>query len=297
MQELEKHIVNANGDKGREWFRSLPEVVTILSEKWQLRDVCEIEGMSWNYVISAYSGIYGDVIIKIGYALDEVLAEVRALQHFDGRGMIRLLAVDEGHHAIMLKRAKPGMTLNDLCPEKFELALRHYISTVQDLYYTEAKKKETFPHIRDWLKAMDQVKDNPKMPQDILRKAMALRDELLSSAQKEYVLHGDLHYGNVISDRDGWVAIDPKGVVGELVFEVAAPSCFEWILGRNIPKTAMRKKFLHQVTTLSEKLAIITQQRIANWLFVRCVLSASWMIEDDSEPNRFLKILYGLFDI
>ena len=37
------------------------------------------------------------------------------------------------------------------------------------------------------------------------------------------LLHGDLHHYNVLSDRArGWCAIDPKGVVGELEYELGA---------------------------------------------------------------------------
>ena len=37
------------------------------------------------------------------------------------------------------------------------------------------------------------------------------------------LLHGDLQHYNVLLDKDrGWVAIDPKGVVGELEYEVGA---------------------------------------------------------------------------
>ena len=45
--------------------------------------------------------------------------------------------------------------------------------------------------------------------------------ELCDSSADPVVLHGDLHYGNVLSsDREGWLAIDPKGVTGEPSYEV-----------------------------------------------------------------------------
>jgi len=36
------------------------------------------------------------------------------------------------------------------------------------------------------------------------------------------VLHGDLHHFNILSSGDRWLAIDPKGIIGEPEFEPAA---------------------------------------------------------------------------
>ena len=37
-------------------------------------------------------------------------------------------------------------------------------------------------------------------------------------------LHGDLHYANIIwSEQHGYVAIEPKGVIGEREYEIPLP--------------------------------------------------------------------------
>ena len=44
--------------------------------------------------------------------------------------------------------------------------------------------------------------------------------ELLSSAGEPMLLHGDLHHYNILAaERQPWLAIDPKGVVGDPVYE------------------------------------------------------------------------------
>ncbi|WP_419906472.1 aminoglycoside phosphotransferase family protein [Hoeflea sp.] len=44
--------------------------------------------------------------------------------------------------------------------------------------------------------------------------------ELLQKQTERYVLHGDLHHGNVLDfGRRGWLAIDPKGIFGERSLE------------------------------------------------------------------------------
>jgi streptomycin 6-kinase len=52
--------------------------------------------------------------------------------------------------------------------------------------------------------------------------AATVARELINSEQTTGILHGDLHHGNVLfSSERGWLAIDPKGLYGELTFDVA----------------------------------------------------------------------------
>lgn len=66
-----------------------------------------------------------------------------------------------------------------------------------------------FPSINKWLISLDKV-DASKLPGELLHTAVNLKNKLLNHPKKQYVLHGDLHMDNVISDTYGWVAIDPK---------------------------------------------------------------------------------------
>lgn len=55
----------------------------------------------------------------------------------------------------------------------------------------------------------------------LLEPARRIYADLAATQREPALLHGDLHHYNVLSDRArGWCAIDPKGVVGELEFEL-----------------------------------------------------------------------------
>src|SRR5680860_893243 len=56
----------------------------------------------------------------------------------------------------------------------------------------------------------------------IVRRAAETARELLETPQDEVVLHGDLHHNNVLDGGPrGWLAIDPKGLLGERGFDFA----------------------------------------------------------------------------
>ncbi len=76
-------------------------------------------------------------------------------------------------------------------------------------------------HMSTWCKAIDRISD-PRIASRLIDKAHALKLMLLSTVKKEYLCHADLHLENIIQQGDSWVVIDPKGIIGEMVFEAAA---------------------------------------------------------------------------
>ena len=76
-----------------------------------------------------------------------------------------------------------------------------------------------FPHVKDWLAALDK---DWSIPDGYLQKARKLREQLLQTSEADVLLHGDLHHDNILQNGDDWVVIDPKGVIGESAYEVAA---------------------------------------------------------------------------
>jgi streptomycin 6-kinase len=51
--------------------------------------------------------------------------------------------------------------------------------------------------------------------------AAEVADRLLADPRDLYPLHGDLHHENIMFGPRGWLAIDPKGVLGDPAFDAA----------------------------------------------------------------------------
>ncbi|MGH7468922.1 MAG: aminoglycoside phosphotransferase family protein [Longimicrobiales bacterium] len=111
-----------------------------------------------------------------------------------------------------------------------------------------------------------------------MSRAESIASELLGSAAGDIVLQGDLHHENILAaHREPWLAIDPKGVIGEPAYEPGA-------LLRNPMPTILTLPGLeallaHRARLLSELLAI-DRSRILAWAFVQAVLAACWDFED-----------------
>lgn len=123
------------------------------------------------------------------------------------------------------------------------------------------------------------------LPTGLVERAAAQGRQLLASAaaqgQPDALLHGDLHHGNVLSDldgdgdgdgADGWVVIDPHGVVGEPAYEVAAAVYNPFALGGlAAERAAVRCGRLAEAAQLPV-------DRVRGWALVQAVLSAVWSL-------------------
>jgi streptomycin 6-kinase len=109
---------------------------------------------------------------------------------------------------------------------------------------------------------------------------------MLASEGRQFLLHGDLHHDNVVRDqRDGWLVIDPKGVVGQSAFETAAAlrnpvDFFPFPLD---PKIMERR-----VAIFAERLAV-DRSRILGWYVGQSVLSACWLVEDHASDDAITR--------
>jgi streptomycin 6-kinase len=106
--------------------------------------------------------------------------------------------------------------------------------------------------------------------------------ELLGSSAEPVILHGDLHHNNILRDGDAWLAIDPKGVLGEAAYETGAllrNPASRIAITPNLPQLLARR-----VDLLAEQLDL-PRDRLAAWGEAQAVLSAWWTIEDGG-PDR-----------
>jgi streptomycin 6-kinase len=116
-----------------------------------------------------------------------------------------------------------------------------------------------------------------RIPHTLLEPAHRIFRDLCRTQRVPALLHGDLHHYNVLSDRTrGWCAIDAKGVVGELEYELGAA------LRNPVDRPDLFAK-LDVVERRLDQFGLglgIDTSRARGWCFAQAVLAAIWSIED-----------------
>lgn len=120
---------------------------------------------------------------------------------------------------------------------------------------------------------------------DVLRRAAATARELLGEPRDVGVLHGDIHHGNILdAGPRGWLAIDPKRLVGERGFDFANIFCnpdFE---------TATAPGRLARQAEVVAAAAGLERGRLLKWVLAYAGLSAAWTLGDGEEPEIALAV-------
>ena len=119
----------------------------------------------------------------------------------------------------------------------------------------------------------------------ILRQAEETARELLAEPRDVVVLHGDIHHGNILDfGPRGWLAIDPKHLVGERGFD------FVNILRNPDTQIALATgRFARQATVIAEA-AHLNRERLLQWTLAFGGLSAAWILADGDEPKLDLAV-------
>ena len=95
------------------------------------------------------------------------------------------------------------------------------------------------------------------------------------------LLHGDLHRENILAAaREPWLAIDPKGVIGEPTYETSGLVCYH--LPDELAAQEAVRVLARRIDQLAEELDL-NRTRVRDWALVQAMMSAWWIIEDGSD--------------
>ncbi|MCW5584225.1 MAG: hypothetical protein KIT56_10225, partial [Gammaproteobacteria bacterium] len=151
----------------------------------------------------------------------------------------------------------------------------------------------TYVHMSTWCEAIDKIQDE-RISDHFVNKAKQLKSKLLDSVKHEYLCHGDLHLENIILNKNEWLAIDPKGIIGEMAFEAAA---FDLLDNDELKDlSTIESKIISRVNQLSIALGI-DSSRLLSWVFLRIIISAQWFVEDKGDPSRMLKLAQYVYPL
>jgi streptomycin 6-kinase len=219
------------------------------------------------------------VVLKVVKRPGDEWRSGEVLSEFDGRGVVRVYEHVAG--AVLLERLTPGSSLIDLVLSgRDEEATAIVASVIRAMAPAKIGSPTSLhPTVQDWGTAFAWYAStgDRRISSVLVSDAHRLYDELCRSQTGARLLHGDLQHSNILFDHQrGWVAIDPKGLIGEAEYEIGAalrnpheaPSLFmsPATIDRRIRQFASELDF--------------DATRALSWAFAQAALSAVWMIED-----------------
>lgn len=223
------------------------------------------------------------VVLKVIKKPGDEWRSGEVLQAFDGCGVASVHEQTDG--AVLMERLMPGhslvsMVLTDRDEEATDI-LANVIQQMSmcDSLTSESKPSKPFSTVKDWALGFDRyvASGDTQVPLELFQEAHQLYSHLCDSQREPRLLHGDLHHYNVLFDSArGWLAIDPKGVIGELEYELGA------ILRNPIERPdlfVMPAIIERRLKQLTSSLGLSFERALA-WSFAQAVLSAIWDIED-----------------
>ena len=253
-----------------------------LAQQWQvtLDETLETTGSVLGFGLHHGSR----VVIKISKQRGDEWRCGEVLSAFDGHGTVRVLKFEGG--AVLLERLVPGERVVNLVLQGQDDKATETLAEVISRLAGRAAPGHC-PTLLDWSRGFERyrISGDEQIPSNLVTEACDLYHQLIATQQHPMLLHGDLQHYNVLFDnKRGWVAIDPKGVVGELEYEVGAILRNPVELSDFFTSTSVVE---HRLALLSDTLNLNYARALA-WAFAQAVLSAIWDVEDGYKihPNN-----------
>lgn len=240
------------------WLERVPELLAECAEEWELELGEPYPRGAAGYAVRATLPDRTPAVLKLIYPHREAEHEAEALRVWDGEGAVRLLADDHARCALLLERCEPGTLLANEDPAG---AVDVFVRLLPRLWKPVG---EPFTPLADeaqwWVEQLTDEWEEAGRP-FAERTVAAAIDALavLSTTQGDQVLlHQDLHGDNVLAaQREPWLVIDPKPLVGEREFAVA-PIVRDAELGHS------RREVLHRLDRLTAELGL-DRERARLW--------------------------------
>jgi streptomycin 6-kinase len=200
------------------WLAALPGLVAGCAEQWSLDLEAPFE-TTYSLVIPA-----ADAVLKLIAPSDtEARHEGDALALWRGRGAARLLGRDDERGAILVERCVPGTRLWDSGVDEVDV-----IAGLIPRLQIDAPDATSIPLLADeadrWAENVPRWYDAAGKPFERVLLDTALDVYRTVDRSARVLVNQDLHGENVLrAQREPWLVIDPKPLVGERELEASAP--------------------------------------------------------------------------
>ncbi|MDQ0887068.1 streptomycin 6-kinase [Paenibacillus sp. V4I9] len=285
MSSLPKQFVQTLRDvhkgKAEEWLRNFDRLIYDCEKRWQMKMMSPFD-LSFNFVAPAIRKDGTEVVIKLVIPGDEFVSEVDALTLFNGNGIVKIIDVDIAKGILILERLIPGQTLASL--ESEDEAAHIASQVMKKLWIPAPSNSSSIPttmHMEEKLINIYKrnIEGHGPITKDILHEAVDTYRSMNAMPDKPFLLHGDLHHYNILmAAREPWLAIDPKGLIGDREYDV-----IQYLLNK-LPNGDSTHVIEKRIDIFVKELNL-DKKRMLSWGFAHSVLATCWTVQEDGRYN------------
>jgi streptomycin 6-kinase len=265
-----------------------PELAHYLNQ-WTLTDPHLLTTTATSSIYTVhYAG--GTAILKLLNAVgqeDEAGGAV-ALDYWQGQGAVRLLRQDARAHLLeyadgadLAKRVRQG---NDSEATQIIAGVLNQLHSASSPLPTDGLKPLPL-----WFRSLFHraKQEHTEELAALFQQGAAVAEKLLADPREVRVLHGDIHHENIRHKAGrGWLAFDPKGLIGERTYDAANTLCNP----HDLPELVLNENRLRSQAALLAREARLDEGRLLAYTFAYACLSASWSMEDGGDATAALTI-------
>jgi streptomycin 6-kinase len=241
-----------------DWLQRVPDLVQTYREEWGLTLGEPYPPGAAGYAVRADLGDGAPAVLKLIYPHREAEHEADALEVWDGDGAVRLLARDETGWSMLIERCEPGTLLAERPADE---ALGVLIELLPRLWKPVGSPFRPLADEAAWWR---ESSGEWEVDADLRAAAEEALLELPPTQGEQVLLHQDLHGENVLAaEREPWLVIDPKPLVGEREFGLASIiRSFEFGHGA--------REVVHRLDRLTSELGL-DPERARRWALAQTV--------------------------
>lgn len=209
-------------------------------------------------------------MLKIARDSEEKVGAL-VMRWWDGEGAARVYR--HAGDALLMERATgPGSLMRMALEGDDDEASRIACATIARLHAPRATPAPKLVPLEEWFQSLWPA---ARREAGLFAQAAAMARELLDSQREGVVLHGDVHHENILDfSARGWLAIDPKRVIGDRGYDYANLIC-----NPELPTVTRPERFTRQVEVIAAASGL-GRRRLLQWVLAYAGLSAAWFLED-----------------
>lgn len=277
----QQRVLGTFGQVGQRWLDQFPELAMTYVKRWKIRRVLPpFPVHSYSFVAPVEQEDGSPAVLKIGVPSRELRCQVDHLRLCQGQGLVRLLDADRDACAMLMEQVFPGDTLEQHVADD-EMMTGIAVETMRKLWQPAPENNE-FQSVQEWSADLQKLRahfggSTGPLPAHLVDRAEGLfRDLMAANPGGEVMIHGDVNPGNILLGSHGWQVIDPKGVVGDPLYDAAT-------FLNGVPEDAPEDEIIAILDRRSRQIAGLLQidrEMVLGWGQAHMVLAGWWVYEE-----------------